>query len=72
MHFRDYLKIARASPDPAGDFIKDARADDTFPRSAHYQHIRSYLLHQSAIPEALAAFDTVWIRFLRYRHRHPD
>jgi 5-methylcytosine-specific restriction endonuclease McrA len=50
--------------DPIGDFASDVERDQSFPRKSNsLEHIRIYLLHRNAAPEAIVAFDEACTEF---------
>ena len=70
-HTKGSLKVAKATRDPAGDFVRDARHDQEFPHTSSRQTVSRYLnsYQVRACPEAIDAFRTVWQRFLRWQKR---
>jgi hypothetical protein len=69
--FNDWLKRAIATKDPPGDFIKDARTDDTMPAIRTQAELRNHLVFKHrACPEALATIPEVWARFQKWRNKN--
>jgi hypothetical protein len=58
--FAEYLKNRRITDTPAGDFVKDARDDHRMAEMKSWDQLETYLITQSAIPEAVAAAKAVW------------
>jgi len=62
--FRDWLRTARVTRDPAGDFIGDAREDPTFPDARTKAEVLRYLRDCRACDGALAGARVAWRRYL--------
>jgi uncharacterized protein YozE (UPF0346 family) len=68
MSFETWLAAARIADDPEGDFIQDARDDDTVPDTlSSAEELRAYLKSKGACPEALAVVPYVWRRYRRWQ-----
>lgn len=53
---------------PVGDLARDMKDDDTFPRRAGYEKIRSYLEWDcKACSDCLDAFEKAWAEYERER-----
>jgi uncharacterized protein YozE (UPF0346 family) len=65
--FNTWLATARATDDPEGDVIEDARGDPTFPATiTDMEALHGYLAFKGACPEALAIVPQVWRRYARW------
>jgi hypothetical protein len=61
--FAQYIRAARATDDPRGDFIADAKAEiraDRFPRVEGWEDLRAHLRTRRACPGAVRAAAAVW------------
>jgi hypothetical protein len=68
--FRDWVKAARVTDDPAGDFIEDARSDKRMPEDfLSLRRLRLYLSIRNACPEAIAAARDAWRRYKGWKKR---
>lgn len=65
MTFRDYVRGRRVTRTHTGDFVRDARSDDTFPDAKTWDQLYGYLLNVSACPEAIKAGRVVWRGYKR-------
>lgn len=65
MTFPEYIAKRRAGRNPTGDFVRDARADDTFPNCSTWQELERYLERCHACAPAIEAGRTVWRSYLR-------
>lgn len=66
MTFKSYINQRRNTRGSAGDFVRDAKNDDTFPdQMVSWQDIKSYLVSQRAIPDAIKAGHQVWVSYAR-------
>jgi hypothetical protein len=64
MTFSEWLKTARITDTPQGDFIDDARSDSHFPNVQTWDQLDNYLLSRGACREAKEAAKLVWRRYL--------
>ena len=68
--FRQYVRERRVTDTPAGDFIADAKKDQSLPDVRSWQELVTYLIGQrNAHRDGLKAARTVWIAYERTR---PD
>jgi YozE SAM-like fold len=65
--FRTFIQTARASNNPRGDFIGDAKDDDGLPNATTWEELESYLHGCRACHEAIDAGKVVWDEFKRWR-----
>lgn len=63
MNFAEFLKARPETDDAAGDFVADAKGDSGVPDVTSWDHLETYLVTQSAIPEAIAAAQVVWAEY---------
>jgi hypothetical protein len=67
VEFKTWLKRAKVTDDPAGDFIADARRDTGFPDTSSRAALASYVRGQSGDdPAVMAAFATAWRRYAQW------
>lgn len=67
--FKAYVRAARVTGNPRGDFIKDARSDAGTPVIRSWDHLEGYLINCGACYEAIEAGRTVWRDFEKWRRR---
>lgn len=70
--FSAWLRVARITDDPVGDFIRDAKADRKLPKDFRDgKKLLSYLENRSprVCAEALYCVPHVWLRYKRWRAR---
>ena len=60
MSFREYIRVRRDGDNPAGDFVRDARCDPTFPDAASWGELEDYLWERGANYRAVKAGRKVW------------
>jgi len=60
LSFKEYVSKRRLTDTPAGDFVRDARADRALPDAESWEQLHTYLITKGAIPEAIAAARVVW------------
>jgi hypothetical protein len=71
MGFSAWLKVARVTDNPEGDFVQDARQDPTFPEDfPDAEAVRWYLYRKGACREALAVVPHLWRRYQHWLERH--
>ena len=61
--FAQYIRAVRATDDPRGDFIADAKAEakaGRLPRIQCWEALRAHLRMRRACPEAVRAAAAVW------------
>jgi len=67
---KDWLKVAKVTDDPAGDFVKDARSDSQFPEKVtSLERLRGYLRWRGACSEAIEAALPAWRRYQTWLKR---
>lgn len=69
LSFTEYLKQRRVTDTPAGDFVRDAKADPRMPDAKSWDQLELYLITRGAIPEAIAAAKTVWKGYISQMRR---
>jgi hypothetical protein len=72
--FNDWIKLAKFTDDPAGDFIEDTRSvirANRYPLPAidNIEQLRSFLYLRGACIEAIETVPTVWKRYRRWVDR---
>lgn len=67
LRFRAYIKRARLTDTPEGDFIRDARADSFLPPAKSWRELRRYLAWAGAGRTVLHAAARVWRQYLKAR-----
>lgn len=60
MSFPKYIGKRRITDTPAGDFVKDARADKELPDVKSWGELKIYLGRKGACLEAIDAARSVW------------
>lgn len=65
MTFPEYIAGRRIGRNPAGDFVRDARADDTLPDCQTWRELEAYLSHCNACDEAVDAGRIVWRGYIK-------
>ncbi|WP_315722746.1 MULTISPECIES: hypothetical protein [unclassified Bradyrhizobium] len=58
--FWEYVKNREVTDDAAGDFVGDAKNDHRMADMRTWDQLETYLITQSAIPEAISAAKVVW------------
>ena len=69
MTFREYIVKRRAGRNPAGDFVRDAKADSSLPNCQTWQELESYLWRCHACDNAVDAGRVVWRSYLKARSK---
>ena len=66
--FKNYVKLARASNTPAGDFIADARLDKMLPAARTWDELETYLLSQWG-RDPIDAAHAAWRNYEAFQRR---
>jgi hypothetical protein len=66
--FKNYLKRARVSDTPAGDFIADARLDKMLPAARTWDELEVYLLSQWG-SDPIGAAHSAWRNYEAFQRR---
>jgi len=70
--FKTYLRHRRVTDTPAGDFVRDAREDPTFPDVSSRDELLAYVDHRApsnARRDVLAAARVVWRQYEGWKRR---
>jgi hypothetical protein len=66
MTFHEYIKIARITDTPQGDFVSDAKRDDELEDIKTWPELRRHLVNRGACPEAVRAGYKVFHNYRMY------
>ena len=66
--FKSYVKRAKASNTPAGDFIADARLDRSFPNPRTWDELKTYLLLRWGT-DPISAAEASWRNYKAFQRK---
>jgi hypothetical protein len=58
--FKNYVLKKRLDSSAVGEFVREAKADKTFPNAASWWELRGYLIHRDGGERSLIAARSVW------------
>lgn len=63
MKLYEYILKQAEREGPVGDFARDVVTDKSFPKTASYRAVSTYLINCSACDGAMVAFEKIWEEF---------
>lgn len=58
--FKAYVLKQKPDKSPVGDFIRETKADESFPRRDKWQEIRFYLIRRDGGDKSVIAARSLW------------